>query len=111
MNPRRVHKLMLDNFPAYKSVEHDWVVAVDQHGVRMLIIEKLLSDYIAGEKLVIEVHRKLGDCLARGDALRFIAEHGAEGMRISDRSFTGFVIITATGVATGWKAEPSLSRP
>lgn len=103
MNPRRVHELMLHHFPPINYVDHDWVVAVDTNGVRMFVIEALINKFIEGDELIIEVHRKQGDCLKRAEALRYISENGTSGLKLSDRTFSGYVVIASNGVATGWK--------
>jgi len=102
---------MLDKFPPCKAVDRDWVVAVDREGLVVPVIERLLSENISGDdELIIEVRRKLGDCVPRSAAFRYIEEYAQRGMRISNWSFTGFVVIASNGVATGWKAEVSSSE-
>lgn len=109
MSPRRVHRLMLDHFPACREVDCEWVVAVDQDGLVVPVAEKLINENIEGDELLIEVRRNTGACLGRSEALAYIKEHAESGMRIANRSFDGFVVIASNGVATGWRAEAATS--
>lgn len=105
MNPRRVHELMLHNFPEFNYVDHDWAIAVDQNGARTSVISSLLDKYIEGDEIVIEIHRKQGACLNRADAIKYIVDNASSGMKIADRKFQGFVVVSSNGVATGWRRE------
>lgn len=96
---------MLDHFPNFREVDCEWVVAVEREGLVVPVIQNLLDENIEGEELIIEVRRKLGACLKRSEAINYINEHAEKGMRITNREFTGFVVIASNGVATGWRAE------
>ncbi|MFO1386213.1 MAG: hypothetical protein U1F55_08515 [Chitinivorax sp.] len=104
MNALRIHELMRSHFPSYEVVEQDWQIVCDQNGVRSPVLNGLLDANLTGSELLVEVNRKLG-CSGSGDEVwAFIVEHAAKGLRITDRSFSGFVVIAASGVACGWKA-------
>ncbi len=104
MNARRIHELMRSHFPSYEVVEQDWQIVCDQNGIRFPVLNGLLDTNLAGPELLVEVNRKLGCSGARDEVWAFIAEHAASGLRITDRLFSGFVVIAASGVACGWKA-------
>jgi len=96
---------MLHNFPEFNYVNHDWIIAVDQNGARASVLSSLLDKYIEGDEIVIEVHRKQGVCLNRTDAIKYMVDNASIGMRITDRKFQGFVVVSSNGVATGWRRE------
>jgi len=103
MNPRRIHQLVLKNFPSVNLTAHDWVNVLDRDGPRVNLIDALLEQHIPSSDVIVEVHRKLGVFLPKPEALSFICGHIGEGqMRIADREFTSFVVILPNGVATGW---------
>lgn len=103
MNPRRVHELMRESFPELDAASAKWNVAVDESGLRCQVLDELLTEHIEGDELLIEVSRKIGDLVPRHAAAAFIASHlGRGNIRITNRSFTGFVVLATAGVATGW---------
>jgi hypothetical protein len=105
MNPRRVHELMLQNFPEVKGATRDWVVVTDGNGLRRGVLQGLIEKYIPGADLLVEASRKVGDFVPASAALDFVAEHaGQSEIRLTDREFAGFVVVAANGVATGWSA-------
>jgi hypothetical protein len=80
----------------------DWINVADKNGAMAERISALLDNYIDSSHLLVEIHRKLGDFLPRKDALNFICEHICKGqIQVSDRAFTGFVIIMKNGIARG----------
>lgn len=82
------------------SASLDWKVVKDGAGSRVDAIEALLCESIGRKDLVVEVHRKLGAFLPFDEAVGYIANHIGEGeIRVSDRSFSGFAVFTANGVA------------
>jgi hypothetical protein len=106
MNTRRVHELMREHFPNVDSAACNWVVAVDEGGLRSVVLKELLAVHVPGSDLLVEVHRKIGSFLPRQDVEAFVAKHLGQGdIRIADREFNGFVVVAASGVATGW-SEP-----
>ncbi|RYG88660.1 MAG: hypothetical protein EON59_03755 [Alphaproteobacteria bacterium] len=103
MNPRRVHELMREHFPDFDAAACNWVVAVDEGGLRPVVFRELLAVHVPGSDLLVEVHRKVGSLLARKDVEAFVAKHLGQGhIRIADREFNGFVVVAASGVATAW---------
>ncbi|MGA3962268.1 hypothetical protein ACI2VR_21870 [Ralstonia nicotianae] len=106
MNPRRVHELMRKHFPAVEAATRAWVNVADQDGLREEQLLKLLDEYVPAELLLVEVHRKVGGFLPKVDAIQFIGEYLSQGtIRICDRDFHGFVVVTVNGVATGWASS------
>jgi hypothetical protein len=96
---------MQQRFPVVRGAAHDWVVAANELGLRFKVVEALMDQHIRAGQLLVEVHRKIGDYLAKDAALAFVATHLGEGeIRIADRDFTGFVLIAQNWVATGWRA-------
>lgn len=111
MNPRRIHDLMREHFPPVLHAEHDWTLVQDERGSRLGVLSGLLSTHVRSEEVVVEVHRRLGAVLPLKEALAYISTHIGQGeIRIADRAFSGFVVVAANGVATGWRApaNPSL---
>lgn len=103
MNPRRVHDLMRQYFPDVDAAARHWAVVADEQGLRSVVFDELLAAHVAGTDLLVEAHRKVGVVLAREEAKEFVAKHLGQGdIRISNRDFTGFVVIAASGVAAGW---------
>ncbi|WP_157615489.1 hypothetical protein [Rhizobacter sp. Root404] len=103
MNPRRVHDLMRRYFPKIDGAEHEWVVVVDEAGLRREVLEALLGKIVPAEELIVEVHRKIGGMVPRAAAIAMVAKHVGRGdIRIADRKFTGFLVVLRSGVATGW---------
>jgi hypothetical protein len=97
---------MRARFPAFNSVDHDWVNMHDGNAPRIKELSELLVRTIDAPEVVIEVHRKLGALLPIGDAAAFIGSHIGEGqIRVADRQFTSFVVVAVNGVATGWRHD------
>tara|TARA_B100001105_G_C22396884_1_gene447171 strand:+ start:3651 stop:3992 length:342 start_codon:yes stop_codon:yes gene_type:complete len=107
MNPRRVHELMVKHFLEVQAASRSWIVAADEDGLRAIVLADLLDQHVPPGDLLVEVHRKLGDCLPRQQVVGYVAAHIGKGnIRIADRAFRGFVVVAANGVATGWPAAP-----
>lgn len=103
MNPRRVHELMRQHFPSVDAASREWINIAAPEGLREPELIHLLERFIPADFVLIELHRRLGDYLARDDAIKFAATHLGEGeIHIADRDFRGFVVIGHNGVATGW---------
>lgn len=104
MNPRRVHELMKEHFPPVDAVTRTWINLLERDGtVRTENLRELVETHIQADDFLVEVHRKLGDFLEKEHAISFITEHVGQGeIRITDRSFQGFVVVAVNGAATGW---------
>lgn len=104
MNPRRVHQLMLDRFPAFATVDFDWQNMHDGKAPLLEELSELLLRYIDAPEVLVEVHRKLGALLPINEAVAFIGSHIGEGqIRVADRQFTSFLVVALNGVAAGWR--------
>ena len=104
MNPRRVHQLMLDRFPAFKAVDFEWENMHDGKAPRLKELAEFIVRYIEAPEVLVEVHRKLGAFLPIDEAVAFIGSHIGEGqIRVTDRQFTSFVVVALNGVAAGWR--------
>ncbi len=110
MNPRRVHELMKEHFPPVDAVTRTWINLWERDGtVRTDNLTALVDAHIQADDLLIEVNRKLGDFLEKEHAIKFISEHIGQGeIRITDRSFQGFVVVAVNGAATGWSLSLNL---
>jgi hypothetical protein len=112
MNSRRVHHLMLKNFPGYSAVEHEWINVADTQGLRRQVLSDLIGKYITADQLLIDITRHLGAFLPKPEALDFIGQHICQrDIRIADRGFKGFVVVALNGAAIGWcsTASPFIS--
>lgn len=104
MNARRVHELMRKHFPPVEHAARAWSIVQTERGPNHGAIAALLAEHIASPEVVVQVHRKLGALLPVVDAPAYIGAHIGEGeIRVSDRQFTGFVVVALNGVATGWR--------
>ncbi|URI05823.1 hypothetical protein MW290_07660 [Aquincola tertiaricarbonis] len=98
---------MVKHFPEVQAASRSWIVAADEHGLRTNVLADLLDQHVPPGDLLVEVHRKLGDCLPRRQAVDFVAAHIGKGnIRITDRAFRGFLVVAAHRVATGLSAVP-----
>lgn len=110
MNSRKVHKLMLKNFPGYLAVSHDWINVADTQGLRRQSLNDLINKNISADHLLIDMTRHLGAFLPINEGLDFIAHHICQReIRVSDRDFTGFVVVAINGAAIGWRSTANQS--
>jgi hypothetical protein len=95
---------MKEHFPPVDAVTRTWINVVERDGsVRTDALATLVDAHIPADELLVEVHRKLGNFLPKKDALEFISRHIGKGdIRITDRSFQGFVVVAVNGAAAGW---------
>ena len=94
---------MRQRFPDRPSTASESVVVADGDGLRRDIVQGLVQRYIASDVLLVEVHRKAGGLLPLAQALDFVASRVGKGRALlTDREFTGFVMIESNGVASGW---------
>lgn len=111
MNARRIHALMRERFPSIEHVSREWIVVQDEHGARADAVSSLLATYVGSTDPIVEVHRKLGAVLPLHEAASFVAAHMGQGeIRVANREFSGFVVVSLSGVAAGWR-PPSFSKP
>jgi len=104
---------MRKHFPPVDSVNREWVNIADTASIRRQLLLELMDKNIKSEEVLVEVHRKLGAYIQKSQAVEFIAQHIGQGeIRVANRDFTGFVVVSQNGVATGWSAEanPQLNR-
>lgn len=106
MHPRRVIELMRKHFPPTNAALRSWKNIVERDELQEVELARLLNQFIPGEKVLVEVHRKLGDYLTKQEAVSFVAANVGQGeIRIADRAFSGFVVVAHNGVAAGWAEE------
>jgi len=107
MNPRRVHELMTQRFPAFLPAEHEWKNVVTTALPGESLMEKLLREHISEPEAIVEVTRKIGALLPLSEAAVFALSHiGESQIRIANRDFNAFVVVAQNGVATGWRLPP-----
>lgn len=112
MNPRRVHELMRQRFPDRPATASDWVVAADREGLRFDVVQRLVRQHIVSDVLLVEAHRKAGGLFPMKQALDFIASNvDKRRILLTDREFTGFVLIESNGVASGWSPQSGNTEP
>ena len=106
MSPRRVHELMRQHFPAFSAVEHDWKNVVGTSGTTEALLQELLDEHVGEKEVLVEVNRKLGVMLPAKEAVAFVCSHIGEGqIKVANREFTSFVVVSQNGVATGWREK------
>lgn len=106
MNPRRVHELMRAHFPERPESATEWVVAIDEQGLRVSVLEGLVRRYISADSLLVEANRKAGGMFPLPAAIDFVAAHANKGrILLTNREFSGFVVVESNGVASGWSAH------
>jgi hypothetical protein len=95
---------MKENFPQVDAVSRTWVNLLERDGsVRTEALAALVDAHICAEDVLVEVNRKVGDYLGKEQALQLVGEHIGKGqIRITDRSFQGFVVVAVNGAAAGW---------
>ena len=105
MNARRVHKLMHRHFPPIDAVSRNWQHLIIGETFSEQAALDLMNENIAGEEVLVHVHRKLGALCGKAEAVRLIAQHwGHSDIQVADRDFLGFVVIAQNGVGAGWKS-------
>jgi hypothetical protein len=105
VNPRRIHHLMREHFPAFDAAKLEWTNILEADGPNSEVLDVLLGRHIDASEVLVEVHRKLGAVVSRSEAANFIASHIGEGqIRVADRQFTSFIVVARNGVATGWRS-------
>lgn len=87
------------------------MVAADQDGLRLNVVQSLVLQHIASDLLLVEAHRKAGGLFPMKEALDFVATHLGKGrIRLTDREFNGFVVVESNGVASGWSEQTGSSE-
>lgn len=104
MNPRRIHQLMRQHFPALWQCQPAWVCVPEGLTCTSHLEELLAGAYAPDALLLIHVRRKVGAALPRHMAAPYIAQHiGTANIRIADRCFTAFTAIAQSSVAAVWR--------
>lgn len=105
MNPRRIHTLMTAHFPTIDRATLAWTNILESDGkLREGALYPLLETFLAVGEVLVEVDRKHGAALARQDVAAWLRDRvGRNEIRIADRGFGGFVVVTVNGVAAGWR--------
>ena len=101
---------MRAHFPTWESVKMEWTNIDERTGPNRELLTRLLDEHIQAPEVIIEVHRYLGALLPREEAVEYICSHyGPEvGFRVADRAFTSFLVVTSSGVVTGWRKAGQL---
>jgi hypothetical protein len=111
MNSRRVHTFFNKNFPSIDFSKCDWVHAFRNGRANRELLARLLAA-LPATRFLVHVHRKLGNFLPAEGALDLIIENiGKSTIRITDRTFTRFIIVAQNGVATIWPPDSAYVEP
>lgn len=99
---------MLSQFPEFDSAAHQWTNIADEHGrilreqAHKVVVERFLGQDV--EEVLVEVHRKVGTLVPTTELIDYLDLHMGEGnIRIANRQFTTFAMVSTTGVAAGWQ--------
>jgi len=96
---------MREHFPEFDGSKLDWIIIGDIDSIRFDKLEGLVDRHINSEELLVEINRKLGDFLPKAKAFDFLAPYvGKTEIKITNREFSGFVLVAINGVAAGWVA-------
>lgn len=110
MNKRRVHQLMTAHFPSAAPAQQIWTNIADVQG-RLLgeqahqsVAQHFIDHGI--KEVLVQVQRKVGGRMPTTQLMAYVADHLAEGhIRIADRAFSLFCVVTIDGAATCWQME------
>lgn len=110
MNPRRVHELMQSHFQAADAAALSWVNVCDERGTLLAdkATEALYKPFlqIGAVEVLVEVHRKLGDCVPIAELVPYLSQYAGQGnIRITDMSFSLFANVAINGVAASWPSR------
>jgi hypothetical protein len=107
MSPLEIEELMSQNFPWVESHEREWENVHDGAKPKLESISRLLESNIGQTDMFVQV---LGDSdvaalVSAEEAPSFVAGFVLKGrIHVTNRQFTGFVVIQPIGVAAGWRA-------
>jgi hypothetical protein len=102
VNPRRIHQLIVDRFPAFEAVAFKRENMHDGKVRQLKKLSALLVRCIEVPEVLVEVHRRLAALRPIAEAVGFIGSHiNEERIRVTDRLFTSFVAAAWNGVANG----------
>lgn len=97
---------MRTRFPEFNSAELEWTNIAGAAGVDVLLLASVVAHHIAATEVLVEVHRKEGALLPRGEVATYVAAHLSEGtIRMADREFKSAVVVALNGVASGWPSS------
>ena len=110
--PEQIEDLTSARFPWAHPEDHAWINVHDGQGPKVNEIAQLLDLHIGSSAVLIHV---LGSCAndsevavekCAADAPAFVGDYVLKGrIHITNPEFSGFVVVDAIGVATGWKVE------
>ena len=107
MNPAEFYESVASQFPSTWPTDPEWVW-VNVHDGQAPKLEELratLDHYLRSAEVVVLIHSEpgVGATLAKEAASSFIAEHVLKyEIQASDPAFQSFVLVSSSGVATGW---------
>jgi hypothetical protein len=103
MNPRRVHELMREHFPAIEAHLHEWQIVSDGKSLRREELTRLIRSVIDADEMLVEIDRFSGDFTSLKGVLNLVSERRSAPIKIADRQFKGLVFIAPGGTATAWR--------
>jgi hypothetical protein len=113
MNAWKVNKLFNEHFPPFETANLNWVNVQSSDGPKVEVLTELVQKYINASEILININRKFGAKLIMQEAIMYICKHmGNSQIRVSNREFTQFVVVSSNCVATGWQiqANPTFKR-
>ncbi len=106
MNAWRINTLMNKHFPDFNAAQQNWVNVQGCDGSATEALAEIIRGYITADELLISINRKVGARLPINEGIDFIASHmGQNQIRISNREFSLFVLVTSNCVAAGTQIQ------
>jgi len=110
MNAWKVNKLFNEHFPPFDTANQNWVNVQSSDGPRVDVLTDLVQKHINADEVLININRKFGAKLPMQEAILYICKHmGNSQIRVSNREFTQFVVVSSNCVATGWQNQANIT--
>ena len=91
MNAWKINSLMNQHFPQYDFSKLSFVNVEGKPAV----LASFLKSHIQSDDILVSMNRSVGARLSLSEAVEFIQVHiGTHNIRISNRAFTQFVMVT-----------------
>ena len=105
MSAHALYEEVCTEFPTFYPEDHEWENVHDGQEAKLNAISSLISRHIKAHKLLVVVHHlQIAAEVSKESAVAFVAKPVLSGeIQISDPEFTSFVVISESGVATGWQ--------
>ena len=111
MNAWKVNKLFNEHFPYFDAENQSWVNVQSSDGPSVDVLTELVQKHIKASEILININRKFGAKLPMQQAILFICKHmGNSQIRVSNREFTQFVVVSSNCVVTGWQVQANVQE-